>query len=507
MKRANTPDGQPLETAKQSEVISVSQMYKADAAAVAAGVPGVTLMQNAGQAIFDALVVRWDPQPVLVLCGPGNNGGDGFVVAQLLNDAGWPVELALLGDIARLTGDAAHHAKLWQGATQAFDSAAVEGKGLIIDAMFGAGLSRALDGRAAMMVRAVNRAVEAGTAEVIAVDVPSGISGDSGAVLGELYIKAALTVTFFRPKVGHLLLPGRGAAGEVVVADIGNPETVLESLGVSCFRNSPELWRDSFPLKTAEQHKYSAGHALVAGGGEMTGAARLAARAALRMGAGLVSIAAPRAALQTYALSSASFITLPSDTADELENILRDPRKNAVLIGPGFGVTEHLKVLVPAILRRQRATVLDADALSVFGTEPESLFKAISSSTVLTPHDGEFRQVFPDIKGDRLIRARKAAARSGAVVVLKGSDTVVAAPDGRAVINDNAPPHLATAGSGDVLAGLILGLLAQGMAPFDAAAAAVWIHGALGAQLGVGLISEDLPDAVPAVLVSLIAGF
>lgn len=493
--------------ANHSEVISVSQMYKADAAAVAAGVPGTTLMQNAGQAIFEAITARWSVQAVLVLCGPGNNGGDGFVVARLLKEAGWPVELALLGDISRLTGDAAHHAKLWQGKTQSFDPAFIEGKGLIVDAMFGAGLTRALDGQAAMMVRAVRRAVDSGTAEVVAVDVPSGISGDSGAVLGELHLQAKLTVTFFRPKVGHLLLPGRAAAGEVVVADIGIPDAVLEKLGVTCFRNGPEIWKERFPLKTAEQHKYSAGHALVAGGGEMTGAARLAARAALRIGAGLVSIAAPRPALQTYALSSASFITLPSDSAEELDNILRDPRKNAVLIGPGFGVTEQLKSLVPVILRRQRATVLDADALSVFSPEPEKLFKAMTSSAVLTPHDGEFKQLFPDIGGDRLARARAAAARSGAVVVLKGSDTVVAAPDGRAVINDNAPPHLATAGSGDVLAGMILGLLAQGMTPFDAAAAAVWIHGALGTHLGVGLISEDLPEALPAVLTSLIAGF
>lgn len=507
MKHASAVRGLREPPAQYAEVISVSQMYKADAAAVSAGVAGTTLMENAGQAIFDAIAARWRPRPVLVLCGPGNNGGDGFVVARLLREAGWPVELALLGDLSRLTGDAAHHAKLWPGKTAPFDAAAVEGRALIVDAMFGAGLSRALDGRAAMMVRAVNRAVEAGTAEVVAVDVPSGISGDSGAVLGELHLRAKLTVTFYRPKVGHLLLPGRAAAGEVVVADIGIPDDVLEKLGVTCFRNGPDIWRDSFPIKSAEQHKYSSGHALMVGGGEMTGAARLAAKAALRIGAGLVSIAAPRSALQTYALSSASFITLANDSADELENILRDPRKNAVAIGPGFGVTDHLRMLVPTILRRQRATVLDADALSVFAEEPEKLFEAITSSTVLTPHDGEFRQLFPDINGDRLLRARAAAVRSGAVVVLKGSDTVVAAPDGRAVINDNASPYLATAGSGDVLTGLILGLLAQAMPPFDAAASAVWLHGALGTHLGAGLISDDLPDAVPAVLASLLAGF
>lgn len=492
--------------AQHSELISVSQMYKADAAAIAVGVPGVTLMENAGQAIFDAMAARWGPCAVLVLCGPGNNGGDGFVVARLLQAAGWSVELALLGDVARLTGDAAEHARRWSGPVRAFDPLLVDGKALIVDAVFGAGLARPLEGRAAMVVRAVNRAVEAGTAQVIAVDVPSGISGDSGAVLGDLSISAKLTVTFFRPKIGHLLLPGRDAAGELVVADIGIPEDVLQGLQITCRRNSPALWLKSFPRRSAGGHKYSAGHALILGGREMTGAARLGARAALRIGAGLVSIAAAREALQVYALSSASFITLAAESLADLENLLRDPRKNAVLIGPGFGTGPELRDYVLAILRRQRATVLDADALSVFSADPGRLFEALGSSVVLTPHDGEFRQLFPDIEGDRLSRARAAAARCGATVVLKGSDSVVAAPDGTAVINANAPAYLATAGSGDVLAGLIAGLMAQAMQPVDAAAAAVWIHGELGNRLGPGLISEDLPEAVPGVLGSLFAG-
>lgn len=489
------------------ELISVSQMYKADAAAIAAGVPGVTLMENAGQAIFDAIVARWSPCPVLVLCGPGNNGGDGFVVARLLKAAGWTVELALLGEVSRLTGDAATHAKRWQGPVLSFDPVMVDGKALIVDAIFGAGLSRPLDGRAAMMVRAVNRAVGQGAAEVVAVDVPSGISGDSGAELGDLSLSAGLTVTFFRPKIGHMLLPGRDAAGELVVADIGIPDDVLPSLKIACRRNVPELWQERFPCRTSSGHKYTSGHALVIGGSVMTGAARLAARAALRIGAGLVSIAAAREALQIYALSSASVITLANDSSDDLENLLRDPRKNAVLIGPGYGIGPQLRDSVLTILRRQRATVLDADALSVFAADPESLFKALGSNVVLTPHDGEFRQLFPDIEGDRLSRARAAAARSGAIVVLKGSDSVIAAPDGTAAINANAPVHLATAGSGDVLAGLITGLMAQAMPPFEAAAAAVWIHGETGSRLGAGLISEDLPEAVPQVLSSLLAGF
>lgn len=488
-----------------SELISVSQMYKADAAAITAGVPGVTLMENAGQAIFDAIVARWSSCPVLVLCGPGNNGGDGFVVARLLKAAGWTVDLALLGEVSRLTGDAATHAKRWLGPVLTFDPVIVDGKALIIDAVFGAGLSRPLDGRAAMVVRSVNRAVGQGAAEVVAVDVPSGISGDSGAELGDLSLRAKLTVTFFRPKFGHMLLPGRDAAGELVVADIGIPDDVLPSLKITCHQNEPALWLERFPRRTSSSHKYTSGHVLVIGGSEMTGAARLGARAALRIGAGLVSIAAAREALLIYALSSASVITLVNETVEDLENLLRDPRKNAVLIGPGYGVGPKLRESVLAILRRQRATVLDADALSVFAPDPESLFKALGSNVVLTPHDGEFRQLFPDIDGDRLSRARAAAARCGAIVVLKGSDSVIAAPDGSAVINNNAPVHLATAGSGDVLAGLITGLMAQSMPPFEAAAAGVWLHGEIGRRLGAGLISEDLPEAVPEVLNSLLA--
>ncbi len=492
---------------QHSELISVSQMYKADAAATAAGVPGVALMENAGQAIFDAIVARWSPCAVLVLCGPGNNGGDGFVAARLLKAAGWTVDLALLGEVSRLTGDAAAHAKRWLGPVLTFDPIMIDDKTLIVDAIFGAGLSRPLDGRAAMMARAVNRAVGQGAAEVIAVDIPSGISGDTGAELGDLSLNARLTVTFFRPKIGHLLQPGRDAAGELVVADIGIPDDVLPGLEITCRRNEPALWQERFPRRTSSSHKYTSGHALVIGGSEMTGAARLGARAALRIGAGLVSIAAAREALQIYALSSASVITLANDSVEDLENLLRDPRKNAVLIGPGYGVGPNLRESVLAVLRRQRATVLDADALSVFGPDPESLFKAMGSNVVLTPHDGEFRQLFADIEGDRLSRARAAAARCGAIVVLKGSDSVIAAPDGSAVINANAPADLATAGSGDVLAGLITGLMAQGMPPFEAAAAAVWIHGDIGSRLGPGLISEDLPEAVPEVLNSLLTGF
>ena len=495
-----------------SAVLSVAEMYRADKAAAEHGVPGVALMENAGRAIAEAVRARHQPCPVVVLCGPGNNGGDGFVAARHLAAAGWSVRLALLGAGDRLSGDAAHHAGLWDGAVEALDEPAVPGllggAGLVIDALFGAGLSRPLEGAARAAVEAVN----AGGLPVAAVDVPSGVSGDSGALVGEVALRAALTVTFSRKKPGHLLLPGRLLCGEVVVADIGIPETVLTGIAPQAFENGPALWSARYPWRRPDSHKYHFGHALILGGAVVTGAGRLAARAALRVGAGLVTVACTRETLPIYALSAPSVITAPVETEADYQALLADRRKNAVLLGPGNGVGAQTRGRALAALGAGKAVVLDADALTSFEARPSDLFEAIQGalqgalqgaiggSCVLTPHEGEFARLFGELDGDKLARARAAAALSGAVVLLKGADSVIAAPDGRAAINANAPPELATAGTGDVLAGLIVGLLAQGMTSFDAACAAAWLHGETGAALGPGLIAEDLPEALPGVL-------
>ena len=484
----------------KDHLLTVEEMYRADAAAMAAGVPGVDLMENAGRALADALRSRHDPSETLVLCGPGNNGGDGFVAARHLAAAGWPVRVVLLGAREKLTGDAAHHAGLWQGPVEALDAQAVptlvDGAEVAIDALFGAGLTRPLEGAARAVVETVNRRGLA----AVAVDVPSGLSGDTGQVVGEVALDAALTVTFFRRKPGHLLLPGRMLCGEVVVADIGIPEPVLVEIAPRTFENTPALWAGSYPWRRLDSHKYRHGHALVLGGAIVTGAARLAARAALRVGAGLVTVACTRESLPIYALSAASVITAPVDDDSEFADLLAEPRRNAVLAGPGLGVGEVTRDRVLAALGAGKAVVLDADALTSFQEGPEVLFGAIAAPCVLTPHDGEFARLFPDLDGDKLSRARAAAGRSGAVVVLKGADTVIAAPDGRAAVNANAPADLATAGTGDVLAGLVVGLVAQGLDPFEAACAGVWLHGEAGSALGAGLIAEDLPEALPAVL-------
>ncbi len=473
------------------EVLSLQQMYAADAAAMAAGVAGPSLMEAAGWAVARELRRRFRPCRVVVLCGPGNNGGDGFVVARLLARRGWPVRLALLGEPGRLTGDAAVHAGLWRGEVLPAAVEVLDGADVVVDALFGAGLARPLDGLARLLVEEIGRR----RLPCIAVDVPSGVHGDTGQVLG-CAPQALATVTFFRKKPGHLLQPGRSLCGEVVVADIGIPPAVLAGIAPNTWENGPALW--SIPRPDVLSHKYSRGHAVVVGGAGMTGAARLAARAARRSGAGLVTVAVPAGeALSLVAADSPGNLVAP---LEEFESLLADRRRNAVLIGPGCGGGPKTAARALAALRAGKACVLDADALTSLAERPESLFTAKGGRCLLTPHDGEFARLFPGINGSRLERARAAAEQSGCVVLLKGADTVIAAPDGRAVINGNAPPDLATAGSGDVLAGIAVGLLAQGMTPFDAGCAAAWLHGAAAALVGRGLIAEDIAERLPEVL-------
>lgn len=475
-------------------LLTVAEMARADGLAIASGVSGLQLMEAAGTAVADAVSQRWAPRPVTVICGPGNNGGDGFVVARRLAARGWPVRVALPGDPARLGGDAATMAARWGGGIEPLGPEVVTGTGLVVDALFGAGLARPLDGIAAATVAAVN---DAGM-PVVAVDLPSGISGDSGAVMG-VAIRATLTVTFYRRKPGHLLLPGRLHCGETLVAEIGMPPSVEREVAPRQWRNTPALWRGDLPRADADGHKYRRGHALVAGGGmTSSGAARLSARAALRAGAGLVTLSCPRSSLMVNAARLDAVMVDTADSLDDWQALVGDRRRSAFLIGPGHGVNDRTRDFVLAALGTGKPCVLDADALTVFQGDPAALFAAIRGPCILTPHDGEFARLF-DAGGDKPARARRAAAASGAVVVLKGADTVIADPDGRLAINDNAPPDLATAGSGDVLAGICLGLLAQGMPAFAAACAAVWLHGAAGAACGRGLIAEDLPEALATV--------
>lgn len=481
----------PATSRSPDVLLTTAQMARADAAAIASGVSGETLMANAGAAVAREIALRWPAGPTVVLCGPGNNGGDGYVAARLLSRMGWPVTLASHVPPDRMKGDAARHAALWRGNTAPLTPQVLDGKALVVDALFGAGLARAFEGA---LRATLETAQERGMA-IVAVDVPSGVDGTSGAVMG-FAPQCHLTVTFFRKKPGHLLLPGRILAGETVVADIGIPDSVLDEIAPRLWRNGPALW--TVPRPKLTDHKYARGHAVILGGARMTGAARLAARAALRGGAGLVTIAAPDEAFAIYAAGEPGVLVERGGGAGQFEAAIADPRRNAVLVGPGAGVGMNTRAAAIAALRFKKNVVLDADVMTSFADDPETLFARIGSPCLLTPHEGEFARLF-DLSGDKVSRVRAAAVRSGATILLKGADTVIASPDGRAAINANAPADLATAGAGDVLAGFALALMAQGMDAFEAGAAAAWLHGQAGTVAGPGLIAEDLPDALPEV--------
>lgn len=505
------------------ELLTTEQMADADRRAVAAGLPSLTLMENAGSAVADVAAQMLAPgAAVIILCGPGNNGGDGYVAARLLKNRGFAVTVSSLVPIETLTGDAREMARLSNCEPVLFIPDSIDGNSLVIDAVFGSGLSRPLPPLVEDIIERVQRL----GIPVLAVDIPSGIDGNTGARLGAAF-RATKTVTFVRMKLGHVLYPGRDHCGATLVSDIGIGSDIIAELEVHAAHNSRPALFSARRLSGPQCHKYTRGHALVVSGGPLqSGAARLAARGALRLGAGLVTICGPSSACAVHAAHVTAIMLAPCHGAKDLSEILSDVRKTAVLVGPGGGVGAEIIAIVEAALASQAAVVLDADALTSYaqmrsatdqavafgftgrasGTfvVPDDLFRAIAAksagSVVLTPHDGEFKRVFGELPGSKVDRARAAANRSHAIIVLKGPDTVIAHPDGRVVINSNAPPTLATAGSGDVLAGFITALLAQGVNAFEAACAAVWVHGECANRFGPGLIAEDLPDMVPHVI-------
>jgi hydroxyethylthiazole kinase-like uncharacterized protein yjeF len=486
------------------EVLTTAEMQRADRLAIAAGTPGFALMLSAGQAVAEAAMDLVEEGPILVVAGPGNNGGDGFVAAAELAARGREVSVILLCERDSLQGDAASAAKGWKYPVLPFNPQAIGRPALIIDALYGAGLNRPVTGKPHDVIEAIN----ANGAPVLAIDLPSGINGTTGAVMG-VAIRATETVTFFRRKPAHLLLPGRIHCGRVRVADIGIDARVLAEIQPQAFENIPEVWRKSFPVPRIDGHKYARGHTIVVSGHiAATGAARMSARGALRAGAGLVTLASPRDALAVNASALTAVMVRAIDTEVEFAALMTDKRLNTCVIGPGAGLGERTRDFVLTALSAKRGLVLDADALTSFGEAPDRLFEAIKSSqdpqVVLTPHEGEFPRLFSDISNkhplrSKLERVRAAAERCDAIVLLKGPDTVVASPDGRATIAANAPPWLATAGAGDVLSGMIAGMLAQGVPAFEAASIGVWMHGEAAREAGPGLIAEDLPEVLPAV--------
>ncbi|HEY2710190.1 MAG TPA: NAD(P)H-hydrate dehydratase [Caulobacteraceae bacterium] len=475
-------------------ILTVAEMGAADRAAIAAGTPGLTLMERAGAAIAEAICDRFTPCRTLVLAGPGNNGGDAYVVARLLKLAGFTVRVEALAPPA--TDDAKAAASGWDGETHPLRGGFGDAE-LIVDGLFGAGLARPLTGEALRLARASERARD----RIVAIDLPSGLAGDTGKPVGEAAFYAALTITFHRRKIGHALQPGRAHCGDVVIADIG-----LGPVTTKLSENGPGLWGAKFPWPKVTDHKHARGRLLVVSGDAWrTGAARLAARSGLRVGAGLVTVLSPPDALAVNAAHLEAVMLAPFETDQELADAAENAE--AAVIGPAAGVDDETLANVLALARTGAALVLDADALTVFRDDPDELFSVLDRDDVLTPHPGEFERIFPGLlKGaaSKVEAAREASRRAGAVVLVKGADTVIAAPDGRAAVNLNGAPWLATAGSGDCLAGFIGGLVAQGMDSFEAACAGVWIHAESGARFGPGLIAEDLPGLAPKVLADLL---
>ena len=522
---------------REKTVLTAAQMRGLEKAAIDAGeVTGAQLMERAGKGVVAALLRQWPelqrlPQRACVLCGPGNNGGDGFVVARLLRARGWQVQVFSHGSLERLPADAAAQARAYLQAgglvrPLTAEEMAAWGEGaavsLWVDALFGTGLTRALPESiqvALGWIAAQQRAAGERRAKVVAVDIASGIDADSGKPLTMPPLQPDLTVCFHSLKLGHCLDWGGAHGGTLVVVDIGLAPTGPSAQEVQLVAADPSVVARL--EKRIEWHKYTHGQALVlAGGMGQTGAARLAARAALRMGAGLVSLGAPPEAMPEIASQITSLMLCRVAEPADLEPLLEDTRLSVLCLGPGLGIA-RARALVPVALAPRnreipRPVVLDADALTAFADSPDRLLRQLHENCVLTPHGGEFARLFPDIAKRLQAPARSspafakveavrlAAARAGCVVLLKGWDTVIATPDGRcrlhAAHQGCASPWLATAGAGDVLAGFITGALARGIAPLPAAAIATWLHGACARAFGPGLIAEDLPEQLPRVL-------
>ena len=516
------------------EILDPHQMGQADRLTIESGVPGYQLMEVAGRAVADAaldlLAAKTGSSAsgmVCILCGPGNNGGDGFVAARLLEEEGWSVILGCSASIDELKGDARLAAEDWGEDVYGLSAKLWQDADMVIDALFGAGLDRPVTGELAGLIDALN---DSGL-PVLAVDLPSGVEGASGQVGGSA-VRADMTMTFFRKKPGHLLYPGKAHCGLLRCADIGIASDVLDETGSVGWENAPALWLEHWPetLKPLDaiapmrlaDHKFHRGHCLVVCGDEIhSGAARLSARGALRAGAGLVTLAPPPDAARVVASQVTSIMVAPVYDAVSLNNVLAMRNYDVLVAGPALGLEAEQRRLVYAALERDMALVLDADAITGLAKGIEAgetdmpmvrgSPAARAGRLVLTPHEGEFARLFPDLshrlRGDeklsKVVCARMAAERSGAILLLKGADTVLASPDGQVVINSQGIPYLATAGSGDVLAGLVAGLLAQGMPAMEAACAAVWLHCQAGLACGPGLIAEDLVEAVPEIYKSL----
>lgn len=466
----------------RNEILTAEQIKEMEQSAIAAGITEQVLMQRAGEGVVEVILAKFAPCPTVVFCGPGKNGGDGKIVAQLLEEKGWPVEVVNLKDLPPLE-------KIEALLNQA---------GLIVDGLFGTGLSHPLEENMVTLITLINSSLK----PVVSIDIPTGIETNSGGCYGAS-IQAALTVTFFRPRTGHYLLPGRAHKGELFVKDLGLPDSFFHP--ITAHLNDPSLWNDSLKDPQLLNHKYDRGPCLIIGTGCMPGAIRLATLAARRIGAGLLRVICKKEEYPLFATTAWGEIITPITSADEFLKWIEDKHFRALLWGVGTYPHESTREQAIMTLLTKKPCVLDGGALSSFAGKTSELETHIHENVILTPHEGEFLRLFPHLAflNNKAEKALKAAAEIGAIIVLKGNDTVIASPQGELIINANAPATLSTAGTGDVLAGMMVSLLAQGLPPFQAAAAAVWIHGEAANHRGLGLIAEDLPGEIPSVLQEL----
>jgi hydroxyethylthiazole kinase-like uncharacterized protein yjeF len=489
-------------------LMTAEQSQTADAWAQANGQSLIDLMEQAGRAVAETVVDYADKpenftDEIIILCGPGNNGGDGYVAARYLKDWGYRVHIMRAeNDMEPDSADASAMALRWTGSIDEFDDARIKVAAIVVDGLFGVGLTRPIEGAYADIIRAANES----DVFRIAIDIPSGLSADTGCQLSDACFMADATITFTCRKPGHLIAPGRfisGGLGHIRIADIGLPEQFFDACPSTIFENDPTLWSAFYPHAGPYSHKYDRGHMLVLGGREPAlGASRLASLAGLRIGAGLVTLAAPSETYNVQASTLTDVMVRRMDSNFGFIGMLADKRINTVLLGPGAGVHEKTAELIFETLKKNKKLVLDADALSSLVGRLSQLQSFGKQEIVFTPHEGEFKRLFPELpfEENRLNAVRHAAKQTGAVIALKGVSTIVAAPDGRAAINVCAPAWLSIGGTGDVLAGITTGLIAQGMPIFEATCAAVWLHSQAGMKAGKGMIASDLLQTLVEVL-------
>ena len=489
----------------EQSLLSIKQMYKADLETTKNGISSWRLMKNAGRQVGKLalkILKKNSNRNILILCGPGNNGGDGYIAANYLENNNYKVDIYSSQNPEKLTGDSKKAFKLWNNNVyNKLRKKDLLNYSLIIDSLFGAGISRPLNKK----IRKIALWCEELSLNILSVDIPSGINGDTGKPLGQTVIKAKNTITFFRAKTGHKLYPGKEFCGQLHIANIGIKSEFIKSINISVYNNHPSLWKKKIPKRTWYKNKYDFGHAVIFSG-EMTGATMLASISCLRAGAGLVTIISPKEHEKTYRLFNPSLMILSSRLESEKTNkFLSDKRINAVTYGFGCLPSFKTRKQTLEILKLKKPTVLDAGSLTSFSSKPETLYKACHINTILTPHSGEFERIFPTLKNLTKLKACQEASKlTNSIVVFKGADTIIAEPSGSSIISSEPfSPWLASAGTGDVLSGLITSMLAQGLDCFDAAAAGVWIHNSAGKKIGPGLISNDLVKKLKPVIQKL----